>query len=477
MIRHISIVLLIASCISSSLSRPVQAEDWPTYRHDNRRSGVTGEALAFPLAKAWEYQSSEPPQTAWTGPAKWDSYANIRKLKSMRNFDPVFHVTSAEGNVFFGSSVDDAVHCLDAKTGQENWVFFANGPVRVPPAYYRSKLYFGSDDGCIYAVHAGSGKLVWDHQAAPHGERIPVNGKLTSVYPCRTGALIQDAKVYFAASLLPWEKTYVCAIDAESGAVDGTGLYRKEYENLTAQGPMLASATKLYLSQGRQTPVVLDRNNGTLLKSLGSSGFGGVFGLLTEDDMFIHGHGQNHRAEGELRFFEGRAKDRLVTFPRATSIVIRGGIVYLHADGRLQAFNRDKYVDLQGQIDQLTERQEQLQKQRKKLGADTSDADRKRLDEEIESIRAQLPDLQEQLPSCFLWRVASDCPLELILAGDTLLAGGEGKVAAYETTAGREVWTESVEGRAYGLAVSQGRLIVSTDMGSIVCFHHAPEAR
>jgi hypothetical protein len=233
---------------------------------------------------------------------------------------------------------------------------------------------------------------------------------------------------------------------------------------------MLASATKLYLSQGRQTPVVLDRHSGAMLKSLGSSGFGGVFGLLTEDDMFIHGHGQNHRAEGELRFFDGRQKDRLVTFPRATSIVIRGGIVYLHADGKLQAFNRDKYVRLQGQIDELTERQEQLQKQRKKLGANAGDADRKHLDEEIESIRGQIPDLQKQLPSCFLWRVASDCPLELILAADTLFAGGEEEVTAYDTATGREIWTHSVEGRAYGLAVAQGHLLVSTDRGHIVCF-------
>ncbi|UCD53403.1 MAG: PQQ-binding-like beta-propeller repeat protein, partial [Phycisphaerales bacterium] len=69
-----------------------------------------------------------------------------------------------------------------------------------------------------------------------------------------------------------------------------------------------------------------------------------------------------------------------------------------------------------------------------------------------------------------LWRVPSDCPFELILAGDTLIAGGEDKVAAYEAATGREVWTASVEGRAYGLAVSQGRLLVSTDLGRIVCF-------
>ena len=57
----------------------------------------------------------------------------------------------------------------------------------------------------------------------------------------------------------------------------------------------------------------------------------------------------------------------------------------------------------------------------------------------------------------------------MILAGETLFAGGEGVVVAHELATGRELWRASVEGRAYGLAVSQGRLLVSTDLGKIVC--------
>ena len=464
--RHTMAVLLVTLFIGGV----APAEDWPTYRHDNRRSGVTSDALTFPIERAWEYGSAETPQTAWAGPAKWDSYANIRKLKSMRNFDPVFHVTVAEGGLFFGSSVDDAVHCLDLGTGQEKWVFFTGGPVRLPPAFDAGRLYFGSDDGRIYCIDANSGALVWDQQAAPDARQVPVNGKLTALYPCRTGVLVQDAKAYFAASLLPWEKTYLCAVDVESGATDGSGLFRKEYEHMAAQGPMLASATKLYVSQGRQIPLAFERKTGRMLKSLGDSGFGGVFGLLTTDSILVHGYGQNHGAEGELRFFSPQQQDLLVTFPRATSIVIRAGIVYLYADGQLQAFDRDTYMGLQSRIRGLQESQKKWREQKKKLGADASAADRKRLDTEIESAGKQIVMLQERLPSSFLWRVPSDCPFELILAGETLFAGGEGTVAAYEVATGREIWTDSVEGRAYGLAVSEGRLFVSTDLGGIVCF-------
>jgi len=464
------VILATAICLLGVISPTARAEDWPTYQHDNRRSGVTAERLPFPLRKVWEYACAQPPQTAWAGPAKWDSYANIRNLKSMRNFDPVFHATAAQGCVFFGSSVDDAVHCLDRRTGREKWAYITGGPVRLPPSFHDGKLYFGSDDGWVYCLRADSGTLVWRYETSPQAGRIPFNGKLISLSPCRTGVLVQDGKAYFAASLLPWDKSYICALDAQTGSLEGAGLYRREHEHMTAQGPMIASPTRLYVSQGRQTPLIFDCADGGLVQSLGNSGFGGVFGLLTEDSMLIHGHGQNHRAEGELRFFGGQKKDLLVTFPHATALVIRAGIVYLHADGQLQAFDRDKYVETQGGIDRLEALRNELQKRRKKLPADATDADRKAIDDEFRSAGERIVELQRRVPSCFLWRVPSDCPLTLILAGDKLLAGGEDKIAAYEIINGRALWSTPVEGRAYGLAVTDGTLLVSTDLGRVTCF-------
>lgn len=455
------------ACLLTAVSPRVRGEDWPTYQHDNRRSGVTGERLSLPLQETWEYTAGDHPRTAWGGPAKWDSYARIINLKSMRDFDPVFYVAVAGGSVFFGSSIDNAVHCLDAATGREKWVSFTNGPVRLPPSVHEGRLYFGSDDGCVYCADGDSGRIVWRHEVSPDRTHVPVDGRLTSLWPCRTGILVQDSRVYFAASLLPWQKTYLCALDAQTGTADGPGLYKRQYEQMTAQGPMLASAVRLYVSQGRQTPLIFDCATGDTVQSLGSSGFGGVFGLLTPDSMFVHGRGQNHRGDGELRFFSSQ-NDLLVTFPHATSIVISNGIVYLHADGLLQAFDRTRYMDLQVQINTLQGRIQQLQEQKKKLPADAT-SQRQQIDAEIAACKTQITAVEEMLPGCFLWRTASDCPFTLILAGDVLFAGGEDKVAAYETGAGREIWTASVEGRAYGLAAAEGSLFVSTDLGRIIC--------
>jgi outer membrane protein assembly factor BamB len=194
------------------------AADWPTYRHDNRRSGVSGETLAAEsLAAVWTYRSPQPPQPAWAGPAKWDAYAGIRPLRSMRNYDPVFHVIAAGDSVYFGSSADDSLHCLDAATGSEKWRFTTDAPVRVAPTLVGDVLYFGSDDGFAYAVRANDGALIWKYAPTPDRRRILNNGRFISHWPIRTGVLVADGTAYFAASLLPWRETYLCAVDARTG--------------------------------------------------------------------------------------------------------------------------------------------------------------------------------------------------------------------------------------------------------------------
>ena len=53
-IRHSGVKLLFAMLTVSLLlfttcSGTEEGEDWPAYRHDNRRSGITAESLEFPL--------------------------------------------------------------------------------------------------------------------------------------------------------------------------------------------------------------------------------------------------------------------------------------------------------------------------------------------------------------------------------------------------------------------------------------------
>jgi hypothetical protein len=125
--------------------------DWPTYRGDYRRSGVAAEPLKLPLHEAWVHKAAHPPRPAWPElPAAVDVWHRIQGLAPTTIYDRAFHVAVAGGRVYFGSSAEDAVCCLDAATGQPRWSFLTEGPVRLALAVADGRVYAGCDDGCLY---------------------------------------------------------------------------------------------------------------------------------------------------------------------------------------------------------------------------------------------------------------------------------------------------------------------------------------
>jgi len=71
--------------------------DWPTYRHDNARSGCTSESLAVPLWVQWVYTPSHPPRPAWSGPAERprEGFKQLHRVI----FDDAFQVAVAGDSV------------------------------------------------------------------------------------------------------------------------------------------------------------------------------------------------------------------------------------------------------------------------------------------------------------------------------------------------------------------------------------------
>lgn len=460
-------VVALLTCVV--LPASASAAGWPTYRHDNHRSAVTAEQLRLPLTERWHYQPPAPPQPAWTGPAKWDAWAGIKGMRSMRDFDLAYSVTAVDDTVYFASSADDSVHCLAAATGRQRWTYTTDGPVRLPPTRSENRLYFGSDDGYAYCLTADRGTLVWKYRAGPTRRLIPCNGKFISVWPVRTGVLVDQGNAYFAASLFPWNPSYLCALDAATGRPKGDGRYQAVCRNVVLQGALLASDHHLYALQGRSAPLVFRRSDGKQLGVIGSSG--GVYALLAPGSELIWGPGNK---TGWLSVGRGETHDQIASIRGATRVVLAGGMAYFQKGKTLQALERQEYLTALAQRTALSGRQSALGKQLSKLDPDKDVDKRKKLTAELKLVEAKLKAAAAILSSCTRWTVPCECGHALILAGDLLFAGGNDLVVAYRTTDGRRLWSARVSGQAHELAVAEGRLFVSTDGGDIYCFAAEP---
>jgi outer membrane protein assembly factor BamB len=128
----------------------------------------------------------------------------------------------SDGAIFFGSD-DGNVYAVDAGTGRQRWMLKTGGPVASTPAIAGGKVYALSDDGRLYAIDARTGELLW--KFATQGERRfearglhgmqPASQTFSDMYDVyRSSPVVADGAVFFGSG-----DTNVYAVDAETGAL------------------------------------------------------------------------------------------------------------------------------------------------------------------------------------------------------------------------------------------------------------------
>ncbi|MDD4871005.1 MAG: PA14 domain-containing protein [Kiritimatiellae bacterium] len=242
----------------------LSAADWPMWRCNAERTAITSETLPDTLHLQWvrEY----PPLK----PAFWQ--VRQERLQFDLGYEPVVMGKT----MFIGSSHNDKVFALDTDTGAEKWHFYAEGPVRLAPVALDNKVYFASDDGCLYCLDAGTGKLLWQVHGSPSNRKALGNGRMISVWPARGGPVLAGGRIYFTAGIWPFDGIFVYALDAQTGKPvwinDRSGyLYTEHPHNAMSfggpapQGYLLINNGRLVVPNSRAFPAFFDLATGKLL--------------------------------------------------------------------------------------------------------------------------------------------------------------------------------------------------------------------
>jgi outer membrane protein assembly factor BamB len=458
----------IALCMA--ISGSAAATDWPTFNHDNARTGSTAEQLKMPLQKRWVYSPPAQPKLAWPGPD--NRVIEGKDLRHRVNYDDTFHVAVVGDRVYFGSSVDHQVRCVDLKTGRELWHFFTGAAVRLAPTVWEGQVFFGADDGRVYSLDAETGKVVWHMRAGPAEEWFLGRGDMISRWPVRTGVTIYDGTAYFAAGIFPHDDIFLYAVDARKGTViwkrGDISSKDADRNSITPQGYLLANEQYLIVPSGRALPACFDRKTGKLIHHRTHSWRGNAGGVVGGTRAFladgqIYASGDHH-----MLALDQKTGDVGHAYIEGKQVIVDGEQAYTITGSMIARLDRPAYA--KASVSRLTVQilLGDLQKKLKSPGkeAEKLKDEQARKKKELENLKIQGID----------WAVESKLESALLVAGDHLYVGGEGRFEILEKASGKKLADHQVDGEVRGMVAANGYLLVSTGTGKIYVYADAGQA-
>ncbi|TWT80752.1 Outer membrane protein assembly factor BamB precursor [Planctomycetes bacterium CA13] len=146
------------------------AENWPTYRHDARRSGAVASTVAAELKPQWSVQLG----------------------------GDLSQSVISDGTVFVAQTDTHTLFALDELDGKTKWTYTIGARIDSPPTIHRGRVLFGGADGWVYCLTT-NGELVWRYRAAPLDRRSMAYEQLESLWPVHGTVLVHNDMVYCVA--------------------------------------------------------------------------------------------------------------------------------------------------------------------------------------------------------------------------------------------------------------------------------------
>ena len=167
--RVVVCLAFIGICFGSFCAPSAIADDWPMWRFDANRSAASTNSLPDHFNLLWKRKFAARQQA-------WDDPLNLDLMSYDRQFEPIV----LDGRLLMGFNDQNKLVAFDANNGTELWTSYAEAPVRLPPAGWKDRVFFCSDDGFLYCVEVATGKLLWKFRGAPNAQHAIGNRRLTS---------------------------------------------------------------------------------------------------------------------------------------------------------------------------------------------------------------------------------------------------------------------------------------------------------
>jgi len=418
-------LLVLTASLTASAAEP---GDWPMWRYDANRGASTPVALPTELHLQWDRQLPAP-APAWP------------PTQTKLQFDIAPQPVVLGQRIFVPSSSTDSLTAYDTRTGEEIWRFYANGPIRFSAAAAQGRIYFTSDDGCLYCVTAAEGELVWKFNGGPSQRAILGNGRLVSSWPARGGPVLHNGRIYFATSIWPFMGIFIHAVDAATGEVvwtnsgDGTNWTvhphnAPSFGGVAPQGHLVVSGDNLIVPGGRSMPAVYDTATGKLRFFEFDKKYGGHAVSATSHTFSVAGKSYN--------LTDGKSIE-------ASTPTVFDRQLQVHASGStVRLSSGDLKIEEKEVVDRRGKKANVKQLVRTPLG------------------QVQLSSSSEKI---------------MLKAGRQLYTAGKGKIAAYqlpETINGKPAikphWSARIEGQVVEMVAADNRLFVVTAAGRMYCF-------
>ena len=125
--------------------------------------------------------------------------AALRKRWSVELGGKLTQPVVANGRAFVSSVGQQTLYALDAGSGKVLWKHIAGGKIDSSPTVHKNTVLFGCADGWVYCLRAEDGVLAWRYLVAPADRQIVSCQQVESVWPAHGSVLVLNGTLYALA--------------------------------------------------------------------------------------------------------------------------------------------------------------------------------------------------------------------------------------------------------------------------------------